>query len=98
MLITDGSTTAPKQAQAAPVVLFQGAGLASTTAAADSTKSDEEFDYVFENASREVCCLVLSCNSNTASIPPFALYSGTDREYALVTKSHCTASQTHQHL
>ena len=46
--------TVQEQAEAAPVVLFQGAGLASTSAAATSAQKDEEFDYAFENVSREV--------------------------------------------
>ena len=42
------------QQEAAPVVLFQGAGLKSSSAAVVSPQTDEEFDYAFNHGSREV--------------------------------------------
>lgn len=42
------------QQAAAPVILFQGAGLKSSSAAVVSAQEDEEFDYAFSHGSREV--------------------------------------------
>ena len=42
------------QQAAAPVILFQGAGLSSSSAAVVSPQKDEEFDYAFDHDLREV--------------------------------------------
>ncbi len=40
---------------AAPVILFEGSGLQSTSAAAaHAHEPDEEFDYSFDNGTRQV--------------------------------------------
>ena len=54
MLTPGGETTETEVSEPGPVILFEGVGLASTSAAAVGAQTDEEFDYAFANASREV--------------------------------------------
>lgn len=81
---------------AAPVVLFGGSGLESTSAATANTR-DEEFDYAFDNGARQVCCLccidsVLKWPS-IPSVPCWKTYCQQDTtvQYA-VHRTACTCS------
>ena len=53
-LVTGEGTEEDVRQEAAPVVLFQGAGLTSSSAATVSPHNNEEFDYAFNHESREV--------------------------------------------